>query len=341
VVSRDPIAPTGWYLLIHQIPPRPLYLRAKIRRRLARVGAAAVKNSVYVLPEQPACLEDFQWLAKEIVDGGGDACVCVATFVDGLTRDDLVRRFHADAAARYRPVAAALEAWRRASDDGRRADRRPDLATIRRQFDEIARTDFFRSSAGRTLEAVMTATERSRSHAGTKPRAATGPDRTALTGRVWVTRADPHVDRLASAWLVRRFVDATATFRFVAPGGRPKPGEVSFDMPGATFSHEQDRCTFETLVTHLGIDDGALGQVAEIVHDVDLKDGKFGRPDADGIRQLVVGLTGAHPDSAARVEQALPLFDALYASFGGRPGPRPAGTARRRGRSAGASRRSS
>jgi hypothetical protein len=136
---------------------------------------------------------------------------------------------------------------------------------------------------------------------------------------VWVTRRDPHIDRLATAWLIRRFVDPAAKFRFVDPSGATvRPGERSFDMVGADFTHEGDRCSFETMCQRCGLKEPALRPLAEIVHDLDLKDAKFGRPDAAGVQRLVDGLAAAHPDSAARVSAAMPVFDALFASFGGR-----------------------
>jgi hypothetical protein len=325
----------AWYLLIHQLPPRPLYLRAKIRRRLGKVGALAIKNSVYVLPGRPDCLEDFTWIAQEAVAGGGEACVCRAEFVTGLAADALVDRFKTDVAARYEPIKTPLDRLLRQIRQTR--GREPDgigarVLQLRKQVQEIGRTDFFGSNAGREVETLMTAIEQLRTRGKSRTGAGPAVSRADLIGRVWVTRADPHVDRLATAWLIRRFVDPAARFRFVDPSSHAgRPGELSFDMAGATFGHEGDRCSFETITARLGLSDPALRHIGEIVHDVDLKDGKFGRPDAPGVAQLVQGLVHAHADSAARVTAALPVFDALHASFGGKP-PASSARARRRGR---------
>jgi hypothetical protein len=312
----------GWYLLIHQLPPRPLYLRAKVRRRLARVGSVAIKNSVYVLPARDECLEDLQWIAQEAIAGGGDACVCRAEFVGGLSADALTERFRADVSAKYEPLRVALtrllEQTRKAGGSSARTGAR--LVQVRKRVHEIGRTDFFGSSAGREVQTLMAAIEQARRRrTGARSGKAGAAPRGELVGRVWVTRLDPHVDRLATAWLVCRFVDPAARFRFVDPTGGPiRSGELSFDMVGATFGHEADRCSFETAVARLGLADPALKPIAEIVHDIDLKDGKFGRPDAHGIDQVIQGLVRAHSDSAARLTAGLPFFDALYASFGGR-----------------------
>ena len=139
-----------------------------------------------------------------------------------------------------------------------------------------------------------------------------------LRGRVWVTRRGIKVDRIASAWLVRRFVDPAAQFRFVDPeaGPRaPRSGELRFDMSGGDFTHEGDRCTFEMLLARLGTKDAALAAVAEVVHDIDLKDGKYARPETAGIRQVVDGIVAAHPKDEGRLERGFALFDDLYASF--------------------------
>jgi hypothetical protein len=193
-----------------------------------------------------------------------------------------------------------------------------DLLRVQRLVDAAARVDFFGSPKGLEVHTLMASIKKLLQPAA-KTRAGRAAKRTEVKGRVWVTRRDPHIDRLATAWLVRRFVDPAARFRFIDPaGGVVKAGERSFDMVGAEFTHEGDRCSFETMCRRLGLKGGGLRQFAEIVHDLDLKDSKFGRADAAGVQRLVDGLSVSHPDSTARVAAALPVFDALFASFGGR-----------------------
>jgi hypothetical protein len=147
----------------------------------------------------------------------------------------------------------------------------------------------------------------------------------ALVGRRWVTRRGLHVDRLACAWVVRRFVDPSATFRFVASPDAPLgPREIGFDMPGAAITHEDGRCSVEALVRRAGIDDPAVVRIAEIVHDIDLKDGRNGHPETAGFERLLVGTIASHPRDADRLERGLALFDAFYA--GAAPAPRLAPT---------------
>lgn len=326
----------GWLLLIHQLPARPLYLRAQVRRRLNQVGALPLKNSVYALPDTPPCLEDFQWIAQEAAAGGGEAAVCRAQFVGGGTAAELQSRFRESAAERFAPIKAALA--RHLTDLRRRPSGRSTPAEtlrLQRMAEQALQRDFFHSDAGKDVQALMAAMRKLLTPG--RPTDHRGADRD-LKGRVWVTRRDPHIDRLATAWLIRRFVDPAARFRFVEPEGGPvRTGERSFDMPGADFTHDGDRCSFETMCARLGLKDHALVHLAEIVHDLDLKDGKFGRTDAAGVQRLVDGLSAAHPDSGARITAAIPIFDSLFAAFGGHvPGTsarpatrRPRRTARR------------
>lgn len=296
-----------WYLLIHQLPPEPLYLRAKIRQRLTRVGAVALKNAVYVLPRREECLEDFQWIAEEAVAGGGEAYVCEAQFLESKTEQALVDQFRAERDADYAALVAEIRDWKKEKD----RELQPRAARARKLLEEIRKIDFFDAPRRGEAESRVADLEA----ASRRPPRRPGPGRSSLLGRVWVTRRGIHIDRIASAWLIRRFVDPRACFRYVDPKEPPRKAEVRFDMVGGDFSHEGDRCTFETLMARTGLTDRALTEVGEIVHDIDLKDDKFGRPEAPGIERLITGLALANPQDEARLERGLILFDELYQSF--------------------------
>ena len=139
-----------------------------------------------------------------------------------------------------------------------------------------------------------------------------------LRGRTWVTRPGVKVDRMASAWFIRRFVDPKARFRFADPSAPKKEGELRFDMVGGDFTHEEDRCTLETLVGRIGLPDKAVRAIAEIVHDLDLKDGKFGRAEAAGVRMMLDGLMARTESDDERIDRALLLFDDLHEALGKR-----------------------
>ncbi len=317
-------APAGrrWYLLIHQIPPRPLYLRAKIRQRLDRVGAVPLKKSVYVLPRTEDSLEDLQWIAQEVVAGGGEAFVCAADFAYGVTAEELVARFQRARAADFEALAAESRALLRTLGSRRRKEAAPEDLTLRgarlrKRLEELSAIDFFETPARHEAEmALHSLEERLRPAGAPDARGAAPAEGTKPLGRTWVTRAGVHIDRIGSAWLVRRFIDPEARFRFVPAGTKDfAPGEIRFDMVGGDFTHEGDRCTFETLAARFAIADPAVDEIARIVHDVDVKDGKFGRPDAPGVQQLILGLVLTEPDDETRLERGFVLFDDLYRSF--------------------------
>ena len=140
---------------------------------------------------------------------------------------------------------------------------------------------------------------------------------TEVQGRTWVTRTGIKVDRMASAWLIRKFIDPKARFKFVsAKGYEPRKGELRFDMFEAEFTHEGDLCTFEVLVQRFGLVDPALLAVAEIVHDIDVKDGKYRREEAAGVAQLIAGIAAAHPSDEERLARGATLFDDLHSAYG-------------------------
>lgn len=309
-------------MLIHQIPPKPDYFRVKVGKRLQRLGAVAVKRSVYVLPFGESTLEDFQWLAREIVADGGDATVCRASFIEGLRDEQVEALFHEARSADYAALGdEAREALgelpkRLKPDDERRAGAESKLARLKKRFDEIAALDFFGAPGREPAEAAIAALERRlfrepevEGGETSRPKALDPAD---YRGRTWVTRKNVHVDRIASAWLVRRFIDPQAAFKFVpAQGYVAAEDELTFDMTEATFTHVGDRCTFETLVAAFALREPGLSALAEIVHDIDIKDGKFGRTEVPGIAALVAGIALAERDDEARVELGGRMFEAL------------------------------
>ncbi|HEY0555854.1 MAG TPA: chromate resistance protein ChrB domain-containing protein [Thermoanaerobaculia bacterium] len=327
-------------MLIHQLPPKPLYLRARIRQRLARVGAVALKNSVYILPHSESNAEDFQWIAEEAVAGGGEAFLCTAEFLGRPSDEEIEERFRRERAADYEEFSAqARELLRQTRRSGAGVPAEGDLSSrasrLKKRLGEVSAVDFFAVPERTAAEALLRKVE-ARLHGGASAQAMTGSGVGGrqrfeeLAGLTWVTRKGVHVDRIASAWLVRRFIDPTARFRFAdSQSPEAATGEVRFDTVRGEFTHEGDRCTFETLVARLGLRDPAVSQIAEIVHDIDLKDAKFGRADTPGILQLVQGLTLAHPEDLDRLDRGFALFDDLYESFRQRLPQRATGTRRR------------
>ena len=310
---------TTWLLLIHQVPNSPAYLRVKMWRRLQKIGAVAVKNTVYVLPRSDQSSEDFHWVAREIIEGGGDASVCEATFVEGITTNELIELFRAARDSDYVELIGEvkeLDKELRAAETGGDAwasGMAGRVSRLRQKLTEIQAIDFFPPPAGKQAEALVSDLEAKIRKAPL--RRSQQPARS-YSGRTWVTRTGVHVDRISSAWLIRRFVDKDAQFKFVsARGYRPESGELRFDMFDAEFTHERDLCTFEVLIERFNIADRALRLLAEVIHDIDLKESRFGRPETAGIALIVNAICTMHKDDLGRIERATILLDDLYDFF--------------------------
>lgn len=311
-----------WLLLIHQLPAKPAYLRVKVWRRLQALGAVTVKASVYALPADEQTQEDLEWLLREILDDGGEALICEARLIGGLSDQEVRAMFNAARDADYGALARDArdlgEKLAGGEDAPTRADARVKLARLKADTARIAAIDFFGANGRETVDGLLTALDAQLREGGPTRmiEGGTSPAGGTLTGRIWVTRAGVHVDRIASAWLIRRFVDPEARFKFVpAKGYAPGLSELRFDMFEAEFTHEGDHCTFEVLLARVGLSDPALAAIAEIVHDIDLKDGKFGREEASGIARLVEGIAAAHEDDGRRIERGAAMLDDLYQSF--------------------------
>jgi len=298
--------PLTWLLLVHQLPAKPAYARVKLWRRLQALGAVAVKNAVYALPAGSEAQEDFEWALKEITAAGGEGMIVEARLIDGLSDDAVRGLFNSAREADYRALSKEIRAVEKEAAPAQ-------VARLRTEAARIAAIDFFGANGREDVEARLAVL----AVQDTAPvRARASKPLVSGSGHVWVTRRQVHVDRIGSAWLIRRFIDPDAKFKFVpAKGYKPKSGELRFDMFEAEYTHEGDRCTFEVLLHRSGLDEPALTAIGEIVHDIDLKDGKFARAEADGIAALIDGLARADISDEERIEKGGSLFDSLYTLF--------------------------
>lgn len=315
-----PANPAKWLLLIHKIPAKPDYLRVKIGRRLRQLGAVAIKNSVYVIPAAAGIRTELAELAREVLQRGGEALVCEAQFVEGLSDgavEDLVRQArdaeYAAISKEARQLGASVTGNR--VTEARRREAAQALDRLRARFDGVVARDLFgargREPAAGLLSLAEDHIQGVEESGQSRPKFAEAP-----SGATWVTRTGVMVDRIASAWLIRRFIDPSARFKFVGGRGyRPGAREIRFDMAGAEFTHRDDLCTFEVLVEQFRLRDSGLGPIAEIVHDLDLEDGKFARAEAAGVGRMIVGLSIAKKDDASRLAQGADVFENLYESF--------------------------
>ena len=262
-----------WLLFVHQLPATPSNLRVRTWRRLQQIGAVAVKQAVYVLPDSPNAREDFEWLKTEIEAAGGQASVFAADTVDPWSNDALVEEFRRSRQEAYAELAREAEQMlRRSGAAARRSTRMPSRRTVqhlRERLAAIEHIDFF-GSAGR--DRVLTLLQQIEDRTITTSRAVATPKAgeasRSYRGQLWVTRPRPGVDRMASAWLIRRFIDRDARFAFVADRNAVPAEAIPFDMFGVELTHQGEGCTFETLCTVFGIEEPAVARLAGIVHDL-------------------------------------------------------------------------
>jgi len=323
-----------WLLFVHQLPSNPSNLRVRTWRRLQQLGAIPIRQAVYVLPDTPNAREDFEWLKTEVKAMGGDASVFAADNVDAWSDDALVEEFRRSRQAAYAALARDAEKALKRAGGGRRprGTRAPAVRRLldifRERLTGIEGIDFF-GSAGRDRVISLLDQLEGRTDASqpkTSSASADSGEVTSYEGRLWITRPRPGVDRMASAWLIRRFIDPQARFGFAADRQVAPDDGVPFDMFGVEFSHQGDGCTFETLCSVFGIREAAISRIAAIVHDLDLKDGRFGAPEGATVGAMIEGLQLAYTDDDALLAQGMTLFDSLYRSFaqsGRSAGPRP------------------
>ena len=303
-----------WLLLIHQLPAKPAYLRVKVWRRLQTIGAAQVRNAVYALPPSDENFRQFSELLAEIVSGGGEALICNATLRAGFSDLEMRSLFDAARDLDYEELVGQAKAQLAGGEVGE-----GDLRRLRERLDTIAAIDFFGSHGRQAADSILgKAEEMARRHPDVS-RADPAPSFSIseVKHRIWVTRLGVHIDRIGSAWLIRRFIDPQARFKLVdAKHYAHAPGDLRFDMAGAEFTHEGDRCTFETLCSRMDLNsDPALRTIAEIVHQLDVADGKFSRPEAAGVAALIAGICAATSDDDERLSRGGDMFDGLYAHF--------------------------
>jgi hypothetical protein len=302
-------------LLLVGVPPTPSSLRVRVWRRLRSLGAVPLKRSAYLLPDTPERYEDFQWLAQEIQREGGDATLIRVEQIENMSSENVARLFHEPRDRDYRQLAAryrkALQRLDRKS--GAKSERaQEELARLTKEHHRIRDIDFMDAPGGaevRRLEEVIAM--RSRRSEPVRREERPTLDLAKLRGRRWVTRPRPHIDRIASAWLIKRFIDPQAQFVFAAPADFPKDA-IPFDAPGVELSHQGEDCTFETLLKRARLRDRRLVRLGELVHEADLRDGKYPHEAARGIDVAIRALLAASADDHQVLANGMTLFEGLY-----------------------------
>lgn len=296
---------TTWLLLLVRLPATHSAERVAIWRKLKKSGAIQIQTSTYILPDDAPRYETFQWLTQHIRHTGGDATLVRVREIEGLSNEKLIELFNSARAKEYASLREMLRplmvrSARASNFDGR-------LDRIRKQFREIRETDFFDSPKAKDLEMVL------RKLGEIQPRSKTQPslERRDFRAKVWLTRPRPEIDRVGSAWLIRKFIDPKAKFVFGNTRRLNRP-MLAFDMLGGDFSHEGDDCTFETLIRRFGIQDKAACKIAEMVHDADLGDDKFQRTECIGIDRVLKGWAKEGLSDQEILRRGFECFDALH-----------------------------
>jgi len=301
----------------------------RVWRRLNKLGAISLKGSVYLLPFSEDHLEALHWLTGEVAGLGGEAAFVQAGRIETVDDGEIAALFNSQREHEYAPVEGELEALEvRLSS----LEQQPDseglgrlsvsLRKVLKGFRSIEATDFFHSPRGAAVKARLEGlAERLGKVTGPPPGARAGaiaPKRKEdYQSRIWLTRAHPFVDRMASAWLIRRFIDPQARFEFLEKDRTRDefPEAVSFDLPGGDFAHERDQCTFEVLLAAFSLRGKALRQIGEVVHELDLKDGRFHHPQTGGVESILLGLRKTAGDDREALEEGIKVFARLYAAL--------------------------
>jgi len=297
-----------WLLLLLRLPATHKAERVAIWRKLKKSGAIQIQTSTYVLPDEPARYESFQWLTQEVRSAGGDATLVRAREIEGLPNEKLIELFNTARAKEYATLRELLRAFshrrktRSSPTFGDKLDR------VRKQFREIRQTDFFNCPRAQDVEMLLRKMEGTQPGEASVPKVVTRDYR----GRTWVTRPRPEIDRVGSAWLIRKFIDPKAKFVF-AKRIRANDRVVSFDMLEADFSHQGDDCTFETLLKRFRIQDKMLRKMGEMIHDADLDDDKFERTECIGIDRVLKGWAREGISDQEILRRGFQCFDALHA----------------------------
>lgn len=317
-ITVEPERDNRWLLLTLQLPAHPSNARVKAWRRLQQLGAIAIKNAVYVLPNSAQALEDFTWLRTEIEGAGGQATIFSASTVESADELDIARQFNTARSTDFEQLRREI----RDAAKTKSGAALKDVRALRERFEQIKTIDFFAAPGGSETNVALAALEQAtrREAPIVRPAASAALDPQVYQRRTWVTRPRPGVDRFASAWLIQRFIDPQATFTFSAD--RPDPvadNVVPFDMYDVGFRHEGQRCTFEVLVLRFGIDDPRVRRISEIVHDLDLKDDRYRPAEASTVAMLIAGLQTSIADDQPLLQQGIALFETLYAGLGPPP----------------------
>lgn len=317
-----------WLIFFYCVPSRPVSNRMKVWRRLSRAGALQFKGAVYLLPHNDEHYELFQWLVSEVISMKGEAAFVMADKIETLKNSEIVTLFNQQRKRDYLNIESRMEELERKLSSIKKGAATQNAKKISdefnkrlKKFEDIRKIDFFSSKAGKDLKKSIGNMEKdinafSGAAAMEKERAVVARDIEDYQERRWVTRKRPFVDRMASAWLVKRFIDKKPVFIFIDEDETDaiRKDDVAFDIRGGEFTHAGDLCTFEALMKSFNLKRKWLKKIAEIVHELDIKDGRYANPATEGIEDILTGIRKTSKSDADALEKGMAVFEMLYAS---------------------------
>jgi hypothetical protein len=301
------ITANSWLLLLFSLPTNRNTERVAVWRRLRKMGAVQIKTSTYLLPDAPAQYEQFQWLAQQIRDYGGDSTLVRAQEIEGMSKEKAMAIFNDARAKDYGELRKALQSFIACRKKMKTGEAISELARFTRQFREVRAVDFFDSPRGHDVAMLLRRAEEPK-----RSQQLETLDVKQYQGKTWLTRPRPEIDRVGSAWLIARFIDRKPKFVF-ASNADAIPNAIPFDMLDAEFSHHGNYCTFETLTRRFVISDKSIAKIGEMVHDADLDDARFQRIEAVGIDRVLKGWAKEGFPDEEILRRGFECFDALYA----------------------------
>ncbi len=298
-----------WLLLLYSLPATHKAERVAVWRKFAKSGAVQFKTSTYLLPDRLPQYELFQWLGKQVRDYGGESTLIRAKEIEGFPNRELIGLFNS---TRDKEYAALLHSLRQLTAGKKRKEGfADDMERLKKEFRRIREIDFFESPRGHDAEVLL---QRAQTSGRMKELPGARLQIKHYQNRTWVTRPRPEIDRVASAWLIRRFIDPKAKFVFEKRAASA-PKALSFDFSEGEFSHQGEDCTFETLLQRFRLVDKALRQIGEMVHDADLDDQKFQRTECVGIDRVLKGWAKQGMSDEQLLTEGARCFDGLYTAL--------------------------
>jgi hypothetical protein len=303
-----------WLVFSYSLPSKSRSSpRVALWRRLRRLGSISVKTGVYLLPARDECIEAFQWLAQEVQQASGEALVFYVEQFEGLSDRQLIELFRQARQQDYIEIkiqAEELENKINKQQNIAASEIKDAIAKLRKRYSEILTIDFFDCPDARLVAAKLTQIDRSlKKENVAKLISVTVAE---YQHKHWVTRPRPFVDRLACIWFIRKFINPNAIIRYAV---QPEADEIAFDIKDAEFGHQGNLCSFETMVLRFGLEEPAVNAIAQIVHELDLRDGKYISPEAAGIETILKGWLLANLTDIELESLGIKLFDGLYLAF--------------------------